>query len=141
VSDYWQIVQRLMQGQMPGIGLPGTAVRPGVHVGLNVSVDWSTVRVEGPVYIGSGARIEPGVSLRGPVWIGNGCHVQAGAQIERSVVFDYAQIGANAVAREVIVSGTYCVDRDGCAEGAPATPWWGDARQRRAVSQRAPLHS
>lgn len=137
VADYWRIVQQLMQGCMPGIGLPGTVARPGVHVGLNVSVDWSTVRVEGPVYVGSGTRIEPGVTLRGPVWIGNGCHVEAGAQIERSVVFDYAHVGAHAVAREVIVSGAYCVHRDGQAQGTPSAPWWSDARQRHEVGARS----
>jgi mannose-1-phosphate guanylyltransferase len=106
-------------------------MRPGVHVGLNTSVAWDTVRIEGPVHIGSGSRIEPGCTFAGPVWVGNGCHIEAGAHIERSVVFDYAHVGANATAREVIVSGTYCVSREGQADVAPSARWWGDARRRR----------
>ena len=131
VADYWQIVQRLMRGGVAGIEVPGTQSRPGVHVGLNTSVAWDSLRFDGPVHIGSGSRIEPGCSFVGPVWIGNGCHIEAGAHIERSVVFDYAHVGANATAREVIVSGSYCVSREGQADDAPAARWWGDARRRR----------
>jgi len=35
------IVQRLMQGEVTGIDMPGHALRPGVRVGLNASVAWS----------------------------------------------------------------------------------------------------
>jgi mannose-1-phosphate guanylyltransferase len=130
VADYWQIVQRLMQGGVAGIGMPGAEARPGVHVGLNTAVAWDSLRCDGPVHIGSGSRVEPGCTFKGPVWIGNGCHIEAGAHIERSVVFDYAHVGANATAREVIVSGNYCVSRDGEADNTPAARWWGDARRR-----------
>lgn len=137
VADYWQIVQRLLQGGMAGVELPGTEVRPGVRVGLNTRIDWDTVRIDGPVYIGSGTRIEPGVVLKGPVWIGRGCHIEAGAQIERSVLFDYAQVGVLARAHEAIVSGSYCVSRDAgfapLPEELPLRRWWGDARRRVAA--------
>lgn len=132
VADYWQIMQRLMHGGVAGIGLPGREVQTGVHVGLNAAVAWDSVRFEGPVHIGSGCRIDPGCTIKGPVWIGNGCHIEAGAHIERSVVFDYAHVGANATAREVIVSGAYCVSREGRAQEASAKRWWGDARRRAA---------
>ncbi len=131
VADYWRIMQRMMHGSVAGITMPGREVRRGVHVGLNASVDWATTRIEGPVYIGSGTRIEPGCTLRGPVWIGNGCRIEAGAHVEHSVVFDHSHVGANATAREVIVSGSYCVSREGQADVAPGQRWWGDARSRR----------
>lgn len=133
VADYWRIVQRLMQGEVPSIAMPGTARRPGVHVGLNTRIDWDTLRLEGPVYVGSGACIEPGCTLRGPVWIGNGCHVEAGAHVERSILLDHARVGANATARELIVSGRFCVTRDGHDDATRAAAWRGDAR-RRAVT-------
>jgi mannose-1-phosphate guanylyltransferase len=132
VADYWQIIQRLMEKGAPGLRLPGTKVRPGVRTGLNVRVDWASVRTEGPVYIGSGSSIEPGCTLRGPVWIGDGCRIEAGAHVERSIVFDYAQVGPNANVREMIVSGRFCVTREGqppaADDTAPNEGWWGDAR-------------
>ncbi|MFO1413346.1 MAG: NDP-sugar synthase [Burkholderiales bacterium] len=136
VGDYWRIIQQLMREPVPGIDLPGVEVAPGVRVGLNTQVDWSQVYVEGPVYVGSGSSIEPGCTLLGPVWIGDGCHVEAGAWLERSIVFDYARVGPNGVVKEVIVSGNYCVTRDGkplgTAGSATNDEWWSDARALRA---------
>ena len=128
VSDYWQIMQSLMKGDMPHVRMPGREIQPGVFVGLNVDVHWDSLEVNGPVYIGSGARVAPGVKLMGPTWIGNGCRVDEGATLERSILFDYAHIGANALARERIVSGNYCVSREGLADQEPSTGWRGDAR-------------
>jgi mannose-1-phosphate guanylyltransferase len=132
VGDYWRIIQQLMGTRTPGIPMPGVEVRPGVWTGLNVRVDWANVRIEGPVHIGSGSSIEPGCTLRGPVWIGDGCHIEAGVHLDRSVVFDHAHVGANATVRELIVSGNYCVTRDGQPLGdtgpSRERPWWGDAR-------------
>lgn len=129
VSDYWSITQALMQGGMPGVSIPGREVRPGVFVGLNAQVHWDSLRVQGPVYIGSGATVAPGVTLVGPTWIGNGSRVEAGAVVERSILFDYAHIGANAMARERIISGAYCVTREGRDDGDPLPRWLGDVRR------------
>lgn len=137
LSDYWEIVQRMMLGGVAGVTLPGQLVRPNVRVGLNTRVAWDSVRLEGPVYIGSGSRIDADCVLRGPVWIGSGCHIEAGAVVERSVLFDYARVGAGATARESLVSGAYCVSGDGRVEQADSLlssqRWWGDARQSTAL--------
>ncbi|MEZ7846811.1 MAG: NDP-sugar synthase [Polaromonas sp.] len=138
LSDYWQIVQRMMQGQVAGVTLPGQQMLPGVSVGLNTRVAWDSVQLEGPIFIGSGSRIDAGCVLRGPVWIGSGCHVEAGTVVERSVLFDYARIGAGATVREALVSGAFCVSRDGHVAQAANLPvsqrWWGDARQSQPLS-------
>jgi mannose-1-phosphate guanylyltransferase len=128
LSDYWQIVQRMMQGGVAGVALPGQEVRRGVRIGLNTRVDWNSVQIEGPVYIGSGSRIDAGAVLRGPLWIGSGCHVEAGAVVERSVLFDYAKVGTGATVREALVSHAYSVSREARIETAVSLPL---DRQRR----------
>ena len=115
-SDYWDIVQRMMQGGVAGVSLPGQQVRPGVFVGLNTRVDWDSVQIKGPVYIGSGSRIDEGCVLNGPVWIGSGCHVKAGAVVERSVLFDNAKVDAGCTVSEALLSHEYCVLRNGRIE-------------------------
>lgn len=131
VSDYWSVLQQVMTGGLPSMKMPGREIRPGVWVGLNVSVPWDQVRIEGPVYIGSSVRIEPGVTLIGPAWIGHGCVLKAGATLTRSILFEYTRIAADMHFSEVIVSRHYCVDRQGRAvyRGDDATLLrWGDAR-------------
>ena len=131
VSDYWSVWQRVLRGELEGMRMPGTEVRPGVWVGLNTRVAFDQVDITGPVYIGSSVRLEPGCSIVGPAWIGHGCHVRAGARVERSILFEYTRIGAGMLFQDMIVSPSYCVDRLGRATyvGDDRCPLrWGDAR-------------
>lgn len=113
VSDYWSVLQRVLRGEVANMPMPGREVRPGVWVGLNTRVDWEHVHVEGPVYIGSSVKIEPGARIIGPTWIGHGSHIRAGATVERSVLFDYTRIGEGMTFTEMIVSPEYCVHNKG----------------------------
>jgi mannose-1-phosphate guanylyltransferase len=131
LSDYWMVLQRVLRGEIAQMEMPGTQVRPGVWVGLNTSVDWDSVQIEGPVYIGSNTRIEAGARVIGPTWIGHGSHLPPGCTVERSVLFEYTRIGTAQIASERIMSPQYCVDRHGNTlyvgdEVAPLV--WGDAR-------------
>jgi mannose-1-phosphate guanylyltransferase len=131
VSDYWSVLQRVLRGGVAEMSMPGIEVRPGVWVGLNVSIPWDQVNIQGPVYFGSSVKVEPGATIVGPAWIGHGCHVKAGAVIERSVLFEYTRIPNSAVFREMIVSPDYCVDRAGRTiyRGDDSSDLrWGDAR-------------
>jgi mannose-1-phosphate guanylyltransferase len=131
LTDYWTVLQRVLRGEIAQMDMPGKQVRPGVWVGLNTRVDWDSVQIEGPVYIGSGSCIEAGSRVVGPTWLGHGCHLRSGSTVERSVLFEYTRIGTGQTASECIVSPQYCVDRHGNAryvgeENAPMV--WGDAR-------------
>ncbi|BAO80229.1 nucleoside-diphosphate-sugar pyrophosphorylase [Serpentinimonas raichei] len=131
VSDYWSVLQRVLRGELADMRMPGTEVRPGVWAGLNTRIDWNAVHIQGPVYLGSSVRLDPGSSVIGPAWIGHGSHVRAGARVERSVLFEYTRIGAGMLFQDMIVSPSYCVDRHGHATyvGDDRFPLrWGDAR-------------
>lgn len=131
VSDYWTVLQRVLRGEVADMPMPGEQVRPDVWVGLNAAIDWPKVNIRGPVYIGSGARIEAGVSILGPAWIGHGCHVRANVSLTRSVLFEYTRVGAGMTVEDSIMSPQYCVHRNGDAVfvGDDETALrWGDAR-------------
>jgi mannose-1-phosphate guanylyltransferase len=131
VSDYWQVHQRALNGSVPSMQMPGQEVRPGVWVGLNVSIPWDEVDIQGPVYLGSGVRIEPGVRITGPTWVGHGCVLKTGARVVRSIVLEYTRIAAHMQISEMIVSRKYCVDRHGetLYRGDDTSVLrWGDAR-------------
>lgn len=131
VTDYWSVLQRVLRGEVEHMKMPGREVRPGVFVGLNTSIPWDHVRIEGPVCIGSNVRIEPGATITGPTWIGHGSHIKAGAIIERSVLFEYTRVPYGMQFSEVIVSPEYCVGRKGDTlyRGDDTSPLrWSDAR-------------
>ncbi len=131
VSDYWSVLQRVLRGEVAELNMPGREVRPGVWVGLNTSIAWDTVTIQGPVYIGASVKIEPGVRIIGPAWIGHGSTLRSGAMVTRSILFEYTRIGAGMRFDEMIVSPQYCVDRHGTTfyQGDDnAQLRWGDAR-------------
>lgn len=131
VSDYWSVLQRVLRGEVAQMNMPGREVRPGVWVGLNTSVPWDDVNIQGPVYIGSSVRIEPGATITGPAWIGHGSHIRTGAKVVRSILFEYTRIAADMRFIEMIVSPEYCVDRLGetlYRGDDTAQLRWGDAR-------------
>jgi mannose-1-phosphate guanylyltransferase len=131
VSDYWSVLQRVLRGEVAQMKMPGREVRPGIWVGLNTQIPWDQVTIEGPVYIGSSVRIEPGARIQGPAWIGHGCHVRADAMVTRSILFEYTRVAAGMNFEEMIMSPTYCVNRMGKTvyHGDDSTPLrWGDAR-------------
>jgi mannose-1-phosphate guanylyltransferase len=131
VSDYWAVLQRVLRGEVAQMNIPGREVKPGIWVGLNTSIPWDQVNIEGPVYIGSSVKIEPGSSIVGPTWIGHGSHIRTGAKVTRSILFEYTRIAADMRFTEMIVSPTYCVDRLGetlYRGDETAQLRWGDAR-------------
>jgi len=131
VSDYWSVCQRVLRGEMADMRMPGTEVKPGVWVGLNTRIDWSTVNITGPVYIGAGSCIESGVTIEGPSWIGHGCTLRKNSNVVRSTLFEYTRLSEGAAFNEVIASPQYCVDRHGHTtyHGDESTTLrWGDAR-------------
>ncbi len=131
ITDYWAVLQRVLKGEVTQMQIPGKQVRPGVWVGLNTSVDWDKVDITGPVYIGSGTRIEAGAIVRGPTWIGHGCHIRSKALVQSSILFEYTRVGQGQHFVDKVMSPNYCVDSHGHANyaGDDSCPLrWGDSR-------------
>lgn len=131
MSDYWSVLQRVLRGEVTEMNMPGREIKPGIWVGLNTSIDWDMVNIEGPVFIGSSVRIEPGVTIVGPTWIGHGSHLREGSKVVRSVLFEYTRVPTRMQFNEMIVSPDYCVDRQGDAwyRGDDTSELrWGDSR-------------
>lgn len=134
VKDYWEVQQSVLTGEMANMNVPGIQVDEGLWVGLNTSIDWSGgTRIEGPVYIGSGTRVDAGATIIGPSWIGHGSHICCGAVIVRSVLFEYTRVLPHIELNEIIVFKDYSVDRAGdmkhVSECDPNA--WSNARDRR----------
>ena len=130
LTDYWEVSQRVLRGEVALMGMPGKEIQPGVWAGLNTSIDES-VKIIGPVYIGSNVKIEPGTSIIGPSWIGHGSHIRSGTRLERCILSEYVRISAGQTFSEMIISNQYCVKRNGDVHYLGEenfTLHWGDAR-------------
>lgn len=132
VTDFWSVLQSVLQGHVAQLEIPGKQIADGLWVGLNTSIDWNGTVIEGPVYIGSDCRIDPGCRIVGPTWIGHGSHICSGAQVKRSVLFEYTRILGDAQLDEVIVFKEYSVNRAGEMRrlSEVSKQDWGDARER-----------
>jgi mannose-1-phosphate guanylyltransferase len=131
ISDYWEVLQRVLRGEISYMKMPGTEVKPGVWIGLNTRIDWDHVKIEGPVYIASGTQVDAGAEIVGPCWISHGSHIRKNAKVIRSVLFDYTRISEGEIFSEMIVSPNYCVDRSGetyYIGDDRCNLRWGDAR-------------
>jgi mannose-1-phosphate guanylyltransferase len=136
VKDYWEVQQSVLTGEMANMNVPGIQVDEGLWVGLNTSIDWSGgTRIEGPVYIGSGTRVEAGARIVGPSWIGHGSHICSGAAIVRCVLFEYTRVLPHIELNEMIVFKDYSVDRAGeMKHVSECNPFaWSNARDRRGT--------
>jgi mannose-1-phosphate guanylyltransferase len=135
VKDYWEVLQSVLMGEVANMDVPGIQIDDGLWVGLNTSIDWSGgTRIEGPVYIGSGTRVEAGATIIGPTWIGHGSHICSGAVVARSVLFEYTRVLPGVQLDEMIVFKDYSVDRAGemrhVSDYDPDA--WANARDRRS---------
>ncbi|MEM8641596.1 MAG: NDP-sugar synthase [Cyanobacteria bacterium P01_G01_bin.54] len=115
VPDYWHAIRGVLTGDIKNVAIPGKEVKPGVHTGLNVAVNWDKVDIQGPVYIGGMTRIEDGATIIGPTMIGPSCHICQGATVDNSVIFEYSRLGEGVRLIDKLVFGRYCVDKNGAA--------------------------
>ena len=104
ISDYWEVLQRVLRGEISYMEMPGKEVKPGIWVGLNTKIDWDNVRIEGPVYIDSSVQIDAGTEIIGPCWISHGSHIHSNAKVVRSILFEYTRISEGCAFEEMIVS-------------------------------------
>ncbi|MGO4476622.1 sugar phosphate nucleotidyltransferase [Massilia sp. 2TAF26] len=133
VSDYWEVLQNVLTGEVNHMDVPGIEIEPGLWVGLNTSIDWNGTTIKGPVYIGSGVKIEAGATIIGPTWIGHGSHICEGAEIVRSVLFEYTRVLNDVTLHEMIVFKDYSIDRAGEMKHSSeySSDEWLNARDRR----------
>jgi len=138
VSDYWEVLQNVLTGEVNHMDVPGIQIEPGLWVGLNTSIDWKGTTIKGPVYIGSGVKIEAGSTIIGPTWIGHGSHICEGAEVVRSVLFEYTRVLNDVTLHETIVFKDYSIDRAGEMKHTSeyTSEEWVNARDRRRSRRR-----
>lgn len=108
VQDFWDATRMLLNHEVQGFEIPGREIKPGVYVGLGVSMSAPDISIVGPVYIGSGTVLERGVRIEGPSVIGSNCFIQADAHINESIIGDYTRIApATMLHHRMVIAGKF----------------------------------
>lgn len=110
VQDVWTVTSQILNGEVAGFKMPGREVKPGVHVGINLNVDFDQVNITPPVYIGGSTEIEAGATIVGPAVLGANCVVESGAVIKNCIVEDYTRLTSQANLEGKIIFGSRCID-------------------------------
>lgn len=84
------------------VDIPGIRRGDATWIAEDADVD-ADVRIDGPVLIGTGARLRGGVWLNGPVVIGDHVHVDAGTKISNSIIWSHSYLGENCRLRGAVV--------------------------------------
>jgi mannose-1-phosphate guanylyltransferase / phosphomannomutase len=84
------------------VDLSGFRLEGGVWLGEGAEVD-PEAEVEGPAYVGENSRVEATATLREHTVLGKGVVVKSGAFLHRAVVHDNAYIGSSAALRGCVV--------------------------------------
>jgi mannose-1-phosphate guanylyltransferase len=93
----------------------------GIRCGLNVVVHPSAA-ITPPAVIDSDCRIGKNVHLKGPVTIGRDCVIEDGASLEKAVLWDDINIGANARLNNCIISSHTVIDDNQDITNSVITP-------------------
>jgi len=100
ISEYWRASVDVLLGRFR---IPGSRAT-GIDESASIS---SLARISGPVLIGARAIVEDGAGVVGPAVLSSGVHVGPGARVEKSVLWEGAQVGAHALLRHTIAGINY----------------------------------
>lgn len=92
VHDYWQAQLKALYGDIWHFPMKGNYIKDGVRASHTAQVPWDDVHVRGPVYIASGARIEPNVKIIGPAIIGANAVIGKDSKLHNVIVGDNVKI-------------------------------------------------
>jgi mannose-1-phosphate guanylyltransferase len=77
VSDYWEVCQSVLMGEVAHLDMPGIQINDGLWVGLNTSIDWEGTAHRRPGLHRFRHPHRGGRTIVGPTWIGHGSHICA----------------------------------------------------------------
>jgi len=112
-ADFYRANMLLLEKKIKDIKPYGKEIKPNVWVGINCNINFDTIEIEGPVYIGNSVKIEDGVKIIGPTMIGSGCLIERNVILDKSILFSYTKIHRRLKFSNKIITSKYIVNPDG----------------------------
>jgi NDP-sugar pyrophosphorylase family protein len=111
-ADYWTLAREAMEHPDLGIAPPYALSREGVRLAPLAHLEPLRVQLEGAVWLGPGAAVDPGANLKGPVWIGANCRVGPGVTLESCLLEGGAQLHGPLELRKTLVVANRAISLD-----------------------------
>ncbi|HEX2909183.1 MAG TPA: sugar transferase [Chloroflexia bacterium] len=110
IESYFCRIQDYRQYWQLNIDLASSKVRPayeslpgGEETTKNLM--GTSIRLEGPVTMGVGCKIERDVTIQGPAIIGNYVHIKRGSRLKNTVILDHTTLGMATEFEDCVISG------------------------------------
>jgi len=110
LPQYREAQEHLLSGRM-ALEPAGESISPGIWVGANTVIENGATIIP-PTCIGRNCKIKSGARVGPYTVIGDNALVESGANIERSVVWDSAYLGANVGVYSAIIGSRVTVKMD-----------------------------
>ena len=81
-----------------------------IFIGINCSINFDKVDIEGPVYIGNSVKIEDGCQIVGPCVINSNSEISKNSYIKDSIILNHTIISENSHITNSIVSQDFCIE-------------------------------
>ena len=110
--EYWRLASEAMSDPSLGVAPRYASTGGQVHMAPLARMGRDRCSVAGPVWLGPGAIVDPGATLRGPVWIGPHCRVGPGVTLDSCAIENGAYLHGPLELRNVLVVGNRAITMD-----------------------------
>jgi mannose-1-phosphate guanylyltransferase/phosphomannomutase len=101
LESYQAAHRAVLDGEVD-VEIDGFQLEGGIWLGEGAEIDPDS-QLTGPVYIGENSRVEAGSQLREHTVLGRGVVIKHGAFLHRAIVHDYAYVGATSTLRGCVL--------------------------------------
>lgn len=101
LEAYLEVHRDILDGRV-ALELPGFQMQGGVWLGEGAEID-PEAKLNGPLYVGENSRVEGGATLREYTVLGKGVVVKSGAFVHRAIIHDHSYIGTSVSLRGCVV--------------------------------------
>ncbi|WP_270725977.1 sugar phosphate nucleotidyltransferase [Shimia sp. Alg240-R146] len=110
-KDYFDTLERVMKGEIPGTTPAGALDRNGVWVSPSAKISRRAV-VIGPCYVGPGAEICAGAHIEGPTVVGAGAKISGRTVLKNAIVQPDTLVSSGTWVSDMIVGQDWALNID-----------------------------
>ncbi|SFV62199.1 Mannose-1-phosphate guanylyltransferase [hydrothermal vent metagenome] len=110
VSDFFEVNMMALENTISNVLPTGEKIQDDIWMGSNCQIDFDSIEISGPVYIGNSVKIEEGVKITGPCVIASHVVITKNVSLNKVIVLEHTCIKEEAVFDTRIITPEYLCD-------------------------------